>query len=164
MALGGLVHDLVSPSSARGLGGALFVCLGLWQLWQGYHQYWQSANTPDEKNGVTLLARLHLRPLGIVIQILHEPVRADRDRSGSIEAGEAIALGVALGLDTLAAGFGASLAGFGTVVLLMVPLGLLALTWCGLLLGRACGKWLQKINSLALTGTLLILIGLLQMR
>jgi putative sporulation protein YtaF len=164
MALGELVSDLLQPPVARGLGGAALVCLGLWQLWQGYIEYRRRVASRMGGDGGALLARWHLRPLGIVIQILHEPARADRDQSGSIDPGEAVALGVALGLDTLAAGFAASMTGVGPLLVAMVPLGLVVLIRLGLLLGRTWGGCMAGARSFLLPSVLLIVIGLLQMR
>ena len=55
---------------------------------------------------------LELRKLGVVIQILRSPSKADMDNSGSISTQEAMWLGIALSLDAFGAGLGAALLGF----------------------------------------------------
>lgn len=109
------------------------------------------------------LMRIRIRGLGIVVQVLREPGRADMDRSGAIDAGEALVLGVALGLDALAAGFGASLIGFHLSIVGVVAAAQLFLTWLGLRLGRNYGaRWLGE-RGFYVPGVILILIGLLQL-
>ena len=46
-----------------------------------------------------------------MIQILRKPTVADFDKSGTISAGEALLLGIALSVDSFGAGIGASLLG-----------------------------------------------------
>lgn len=58
--------------------------------------------------GAQLVWSLNLKPLGIIINILREPVKADFDNSGSINQFEALMLGLALALD---AGWGPGLGG-----------------------------------------------------
>jgi putative sporulation protein YtaF len=106
---------------------------------------------------------LRLRSLGIAIQVLQEPVCADRDCSGSIEAGEAVVLGVALGLDTLAAGMAASLVGLGWLLVVMVPVGLVILIELGLIVGRTRRTSLLADRGFMVPAALLILMGLLQL-
>ena len=55
--------------------------------------------------------KLEIASLGLVIQILRKPTVADFDKSGTISAGEALLLGIALSVDSFGAGIGASLLG-----------------------------------------------------
>jgi putative sporulation protein YtaF len=162
MALGHLMGDLVQPALARGLGGFLLIGLGLWQLTQGWVECRRHALCQQGRSSA-VLARLRLRSLGIAIQVLQEPVCADRDCSGSIEAGEAVVLGVALGLDTLAAGMAASLVGLGWLLVVMVPVGLVILIELGLIVGRTRRTSLLADRGFMVPAALLILMGLLQL-
>ena len=56
--------------------------------------------------------KLEIASLGLVIQILRKPTVADFDKSGTISAGEALLLGIALSVDSFGAGIGASLLGY----------------------------------------------------
>lgn len=135
-------------------GAAVFVALGAWNMAKGW------AESRDE--AATLLC-IRLPGPGIVIQVLKEPGRADVDGSGAIDAGEAVVLGVALGLDALAAGLGAAFTGFGAYAVALVAAAQVLLTWVGLHLGRRWGAgWLGGKGSYA-PGAILILIGLLQL-
>ena len=162
MGLGRLMSDLIQPSVARSLGGVLLMGLGLWQLMQGVAEHWRQEQC-KQGNGSKMLARFRLRSLGIVVQILNEPTCADRDSSGSIESGEAVVLGVALGLDTLAAGLAASLMGIGLLLVVLVPLGLVALIELGLLVGRTQPASLSGVRGFLVPAALLIVVGFLQM-
>ena len=47
--------------------------------------------------------KLEIASLGLVIQILRKPTVADFDKSGTISAGEALLLGIALSVDSFGA-------------------------------------------------------------
>ncbi|MFZ5824210.1 MAG: sporulation membrane protein YtaF, partial [Bacillota bacterium] len=107
--------------------------------------------------------RVKLGSIGIVIEILREPGAADMDRSGHINPMEAVFLGVALALDSTAAGLGAAMAGFS-------PLGLplaAAVTNFGLL--YAGSRWAAHLPFrlqgpwAAIHGVVLLMVGLYRM-
>lgn len=159
MAVGSGLAGLVSGYVARRLGALVLIGVGGWQLWQGWNGYRGSLN----QSSPAPVARIGIRPLGLVIQILVEPTRADSDQSGEIDAVEALALGFALGLDALGGGLGASLAGFSW---LAVPLVSGA---CPLFVGlgqRAGGlpsrQWLAR-KGFALPGLLIMALGFLRL-
>lgn len=98
MALGGLVEQWLTPSSAQALGGCIFILLGLYSLWRSYQ--------PKQPR---ILVNLRIPILGLIVQVFQEPLTADLDCSQTITGGEAFLLGGALALDALAAGIGAAL-------------------------------------------------------
>ncbi len=72
-------------------------------------------------------------------------------------------LGAALGLDALAAGFGAAFVGFPLSVVAAVAAAQVGLTWIGLKLGRDYGaRWLGQ-RGFYVPGVILVLVGLLQL-
>jgi putative sporulation protein YtaF len=156
MGLGQLAGGLIGNGLAHFVGGGALLLLGLWQLGQALVQH-AAGKQADESQ---LLARWHLASFGIVIEIIHAPEAADQDASGDIDPKEAVALGVVLGLDTLAAGFAASLVGFGPLLVLLVTMGLFVLTWSGLELGKMFGQKTAQEHSPFIPAILLILIGL----
>ncbi|MBM7866151.1 hypothetical protein GTO89_05665 [Heliobacterium gestii] len=99
-----------------------------------------------------------LRPFGLVIQVLREPTQADLDRSGELGPQEALLLGLALNMDALAAGFGASMVGaLPLYAPPVVALTQLFFVCAGLYFGRlqarwAGGTWLAYGAGLALMG------------
>lgn len=161
MLFGDVLAGRLSPGGAKTLGGALLIVLGSWQLLQGYSEYLRSERRSGSDPHKPLL-KVRLRSLGLVVQILADPVRADADRSGTIDAREAALLGAALGADTLAAGIGVAMLGFGPAMILAVSLGLLALLAAGIWVGaRSSALGLDGRGGL-LPGLILVAAGLLQ--
>jgi len=154
MAFGHLISRYVSVQNAEFIGSAILIFVGLWILLQTW-----SAN--KEKRQDDPILNLKIKPLGLVVQILHEPTVADIDRSGNISLKEAVLLGAALAMDALGAGFGAAMTGFGTLLTpVVVGMVKFILLTTGVFLGRnyAAG-WLGDRAS-ALPGWLLIFLGL----
>lgn len=173
MLFGGALAGRFSPEAARSFGGVLLVLLGLWQLLQGFTEYVRSEAHPGSaaaqdghqmgEGGRRPLLDVHLRCLGIAVQILIDPVRADADRSGTIDMREAVLLGAALGADTLAAGAAAAMLGFGAAMILAVTFGLLVLLALGICAGRRWEGLGPGRKKVLLPGVILLAAGLLQM-
>ena len=86
------------------------------------------------------LIRWRISSLGLVIQVLREPTRADLDSSGTLNLAEAGLLGLALALDAFGVGLGAGLTGLGSWKLpVAVAGGNLALVPAGSWIGRRYG-------------------------
>jgi putative Mn2+ efflux pump MntP len=179
MKMGGLLSGFVSPEAARFWGGVTIVALGVWQGWQGYlevldeklrsragHAYaWIPG--PDRRirgpgPGDERILSFRVRPLGIMIHILREPLSADQDSSGVIDSRESVLLGLALGLDAFAAGFGASLSGFSWLIVPLVAAACPAFLMLGCHLGRAFRANGTLRKCYALPGATLVTIGLLK--
>jgi putative sporulation protein YtaF len=114
---------------------------------------------PEQK-----IIHIEIKRLGLVIQILKQPSRADLDRSGNISAAEAALLGVALSLDAFGAGIGAALIGFTplwTATVIAIASGSFIAT--GMKIGYHCSSlnWLKRLSILP--GCLLILMGILKL-
>jgi len=162
MLMGGVLAAYFSPTFAHRLGGVILLLIGLWVLLQSLQENRRKSHgeETDEEHPSTIV-QIHIRSLGLVIQILREPSRADLDRSGTISSKEAILLGLALALDAFAAGFAVSMLGFGILpTALMVGIGHFALTYLGLLAGMgAIATGLSRKISV-LPGFILIALGL----
>lgn len=98
MIVGGILREFIHPAIATVIGGIIFVLLGLYQIWSSYR--------PAQPR---ILLNLRIPLFGLIIQVLQEPLLADRDQSQTISGHEAFLLGTALALDAIAAGFAASL-------------------------------------------------------
>jgi len=154
-----------SPTFAHRSGGVILMLIGLWVLIQSYPEIRQEKRgiTPREVNEPSTVFQVHIPSLGLVIQILREPSRADLDRSGTISAREAVLLGMALALDAFVAGFAASMMGFEILpTALMVGIGHFVLTYLGLQagMGAVSSGLSQKISILP--GFILIALGLMK--
>lgn len=167
MVLGHAVAGYFSAIFAHRLGGAILFFIGLWVLIQSLQENQQKnkeapENEPEQEAPGPVL-QIHIRALGLVIQILREPSRADLDRSGTISPREAVLLGLALAMDAFAAGFAVSMLGFNILfTALMVGLGHYILTYLGLLAGMRVGASRLSQKVAALPGFILIALGLLK--
>lgn len=97
-----------TPLLAQRIGALALMAVGLWFFSESLRN-WQGRDETGENNAI---ATFRIKPLGIIIQILREPSKADLDSSGVISFREAFLLGTALALDALGAGMGASMSGF----------------------------------------------------
>ncbi|WP_440118366.1 manganese efflux pump [Paenibacillus sp. QZ-Y1] len=107
---------------------------------------------------------LELRKLGVVIQILRSPSKADMDNSGSISAQEAMWLGIALSLDAFGAGLGAALLGFPTLwTALVIALFSGAFLSLGMRVGLrfAALRWMRRLS--VLPALLLMIMGIMKL-
>jgi putative sporulation protein YtaF len=130
--LGGhLLGRVLGVAFGRELGAALLLALGLVSLGNAWREEGSEASAHRP------LWSLHLRTLGLVVEVARQPGRADLDHSGSISPPEAVILGLALTLDSGSAGFSAGLAGFSPwgVAAAVAPVNV-ALLWFGTWLGR----------------------------
>ena len=85
-----------------------------------------------------------------MIQILRKPTVADFDKSGTISAGEALLLGIALSVDSFGAGIGASLLGYAPAMMaILVAIMSSLFLFIGMKLGTVLSnmKWLQNLHS-----------------
>lgn len=116
---GRMVAAALPGPLAQRLGACLLVGAGAWVTYQTWRSHRRGsaappgpACKPEQQEAQRRVWRLRLGSVGIVIEILREPGAADLDRSGHISSMEAWFLGVALALDSVAAGLGAAMAGF----------------------------------------------------
>ncbi|MBS4199941.1 sporulation membrane protein YtaF [Bacillus sp. FJAT-49732] len=156
---GQLIVNMLSPMMASRIGGAILILIGAWVVYQFFKTEKEHVLTHEK-----IVLNWEIKSLGIVINILKKPTRADFDGSGTITGVEALILGTALSLDAFGAGIGAAMLGFSPLLLsglaaLMSSIFLL----CGLQLGRVFShlNWMQKFAFIP--GILLILIGILKL-
>lgn len=160
--LGGhILLSFISAISARRVGGVLLLIIGLWILYQTRRGESESETNAVKDNCLQKMIKIHIRPLGLVIQILREPAMADLDSSGVISARESLVLGAALAMDSFGAGFSFSLLGFSTILTaIIVGLGQFLLTYLGIQAGRSITKFRLGRYLTALPGCILITLGL----
>lgn len=149
-------------SLARQFGGILLILIGFWVLYQTRRSgRRETEKAALDENSDGRMIKIHIRPLGLVIQVLKEPVRADLDSSGVISPGEAFILGVALAMDAFAAGFAVSMLGFSIgLTATVVGLGHFFLTYLGIQAGRSITNFRAGRYLTALPGCILITLGL----
>ena len=131
MAAGNLIAGYIPY--ARQAGAGLLIVAGIWLI---ITNRFPKKRVPEADSEWVMA--LHLRPFGLIIQIMREPVRADMDRSGVLSWKEASLLGIALALDAMAAGLGIAMSGFATwLIAPLVAATKFGFVTLGLLLGDA---------------------------
>lgn len=152
MLVGNVLAGIVSYEIAHKAGAILLTAIGLWVLLQNFIM----VLIPENK-----IYQFRFKKLGLLINILKEPAKADMDNSGSIDVNEAIFLGLALAMDALGAGFAAAMAGYSP---LATPIYVASAEFLLILLGLILGKRFAidsfKEELALLPGGLLLLLGI----
>lgn len=89
MMFGKAIYHLVPKHLTNSLGSIVLICLGLWSLYEAFKT--------NNKNSYE--------------QIMDEPDKIDKDNSGIIDTKEALVLGLALAVNNIGMGIGASITG-----------------------------------------------------
>lgn len=167
---GSAVAGALPPQLARRIGAMLLAGVGAWITYQTWRSHrggdegglTRPRHTPGEEKRRAVL-RLRFGSVGVVVEILREPGAADLDRSGHINPVEAIFLGIALALDSVAAGLGAAMAGYS-------PFGLPAAAAAGSFLMLLAGsRWAHYLpvrlegRWAMVSGLVLCAVGLYRM-
>jgi putative sporulation protein YtaF len=159
MIAGEFLARCFDPLVAKRLGAVALMAVGLWFFSESLRN-WQGRDETRENNAI---ATLRIKPLGIVIQVLREPSRADLDSSGVISFREAFLLGTALALDALGAGMGASLSGFSLAMTVpLVGCCKYLLINAGLRWGAALKNEVLRNGSGVLSGCILFILGFIE--
>lgn len=156
MGIGSIIELFISYGAANKVGGVILICMGLWVLYQFLtSQMGSKENNPEYKT-----VQFEIKRLGIIIKILKKPMEADMDRSGNISSFEALFLGLALSLDSFAAGVGAALIDLPPILFAAtVTISSVLFVITGIYTGKIFGNiaWFQRLSFLP--GIALILIG-----
>lgn len=181
MQAGTLLQRFLTPSVASVIGAVILILLGLWSLYQQIRRRCEPeeettqggvrAGNPSLKVRMAsqeqlqrTVFSLEIPRVGVVIQILRSPGKADLDDSGSISSWEAMWLGIALSLDALGAGIGAAMLGFsplGTAAVVALFSGIFLLL--GIRIGlRFAAKGGMRVISY-LPALMLIIMGIMKL-
>jgi putative sporulation protein YtaF len=150
--LGKSVYLFISKGMAGLLGGGIIVLAGLWVVFQERFMHrlresWQAE--PLVKTGFR-----H------IVQILDNPIVADRDFSGHIDRKEALALAFALTINNIPNGVGAGMLGLNLYAMTVTVFVVSIITiWLGIYLGKLGVRWMGRATGV-LGGVLLICVGL----
>ena len=165
MQIGVWISYVLSPYVAKWLGSIILIMVGTWAIYQVLYQKDENG-VNDNKRKISKdnkIISIEIKKLGLVIQILKMPMKADIDRSGNISAIEAILLGLALSLDAFGAGLGAALVGFKP---LTTSITIASMSGIFILLGIRIGFWFSELKWMKkftiIPGIILILIGLIK--
>lgn len=154
---GALLTNILPEWLGKTLGSAILLILGTGICLSAFRN--------AKPRAVKSARSFAIRPLGITISIVRDPVACDFDASRRIEPREALYLGLALSLDSIGVGIGAGLSGI-TTWFLPPLIGILQFVF--LTLGTALGKRLRHETKLPpqiwtlLSGILLLILAVLR--
>lgn len=160
MLLGQGLTVYLLPNGAANIGAVVIIVVGIYFLLNACREKISNLDIEDQEPLITFSVRF----LGIIVQILKEPSRADLDASGEISTREAFFLGLALALDALGAGVGVAMTGF-NILYTALTVGVVKFIVVNLGIGlghRIENRRLQSISSLV-PGLVLICIGLMEL-
>lgn len=151
--------ELLSPQMSSYIGAIIILGLGVYFLLTAGKDKIGSLEKSQEE---PLLA-FSIKPLGIIVQILKQPSRADFDRSGEISTSEAFFLGLALAMDALGAGIGIAMTG-SNILYTAICVGMLKfiLVNSGIFLGSKINAAKLKAVAALVPGLVFIAIGILE--
>ena len=153
---GGLLGPLLPTEVVRVVCFLLLLALGVFKLFDS------AVKAAIRRRGGCRFSFSALN-LNFIFQVYAEPESADADHGGTLSPREALTLALALSLDGLAAGFGASLSGGGILETIVVSF----LLGCGAIaLGDFLGRRLHhkcRLDLSPLSGLLLVVLALLKL-
>ncbi len=146
-------------------GGIILIILGSWAMYQFFKELDNGKDEPIPEESEHIKQKpitvIKINFLGLIIHILKKPYKADLDKSGVISYGEAVLLGIALSMDSMAAGIAISLFGYSILkTTALVGLNYLIFTFMGLSIGDRLNRSFMGKYIQALPGIILISLGL----
>lgn len=162
---GNVIKNIFSDFLLLFIGNIILICMGIFICFQTLkkeknkiNNHFSFHDTNQEK-----IYSFFIKFLGITIQIIKNPSYSDFDSSNSIDAKEALFLGIALSLDSFCIGIGGSVIGINSI---LFPLFIASFQFIFLNIGNFFGRKLNKLSLLPdniwsiISGILLIIIGI----
>ena len=153
------------PFWAKSIGIVILGLMGFWIIIQALLKDNDSSPIANPGPEAQTLFKVAIKSLGITIQVIRNPLEFDIDRSGAIDIGESLLLGLALSVDAIGVGIGSALTGFHSPVIpFAIGLFQLIFLYAGTYLGEKI-TLLNKLNKKMLSvipGILLIFLALIR--
>ncbi len=132
---GNFLSSIFPPITTKVFGALTILFIGIWYFTQGWLNYkYPNDKVPES----TSIATISIRSLGIAINIIRSPFDVDLDISGEIDTKEAILLGFALAIDSLAVGVAVAISSIFIIVftLIVVAITNLIFLFSGIHMGK----------------------------
>ena len=157
IALGSLIHGLISEKLAHIICFIILFLLGFLRVFEGFLKNYLNKKALSPHNIEVTLFNFKL-----VLNVYADVTLADLDHSKSLSTKEALYLGTALSLDSLIVGFGAALApiSFLQITFFSIIFTFLAIA-IGTFVGSKCAEKLD-IDLSWLSGLILMILALLK--
>lgn len=160
--IGSTVSEFVPLWFGKIAGALLLFILGVYVIFSALSDKEKVHKKKPKKENILNLA---VKPFGITIRIIRNPVECDMDNSSSIDMAEACYTGLAISVDSFAAGLGAGVSGVsGITVPLMCGVCQMIFLCCGINIGKKLHnirRIKQKYFSI-ISGIMLIAIAVLR--
>lgn len=170
MLVGQVLVKYISPSAARHTGGFILMLIGLWAIYQYYHQKkysteeYQAGSSQTAEQVREPVSLLQIKVLGLIIQVIRHPHLADVDLSGSISGREAVLLGLSLSMDSLGAGIAIAFLGYSVLITaLCVGTCQILFTNLGFVAGKGLNRCFSSPQIAVLPGLILIILGIIRL-
>ncbi len=154
--LGSQIRKILPGNIAVIVSFILLFLMGLYYLFEGL------IKSHLEKKSAKSKIKLKIFDIYIIVDIYLDETKADFNKSKKLDSIEAIALATTLSIDSLAIGFGSSLANLNSVYIISLSFifGIFSV-WSGQLIGR---KLIEnsKLNLSWLAGVILIILAFLK--
>lgn len=160
--VGNFISGFLPSYMTSVLGSLIIFFMGIWYLTQGWLNYKYPCQEVQES---TSIATISIKSLGIAINILRSPLGADLDTSGEIDVKEAILLGFALAIDSLAVGVAVSISSLYVIfiTLTLVAFMNLIFLYSGMHLGNKFLSTNLGSKTTLIPGIILIGLGLFRL-
>lgn len=144
------------------LGSLILFAIGVWYIFQGWLNLKYPKNPSEEPISIAIIS---IKSLGIAINIMRDPSMVDLDISGTIDTREAVLLGFALAVDSLAVGLVVSLSSIYLILMTLVMVGILNLLLLvtGIFFGKKYLMGHLRDKTAFVPGFILILISLMRL-
>ncbi|MDR5659466.1 sporulation membrane protein YtaF [Serpentinicella sp. ANB-PHB4] len=144
------------------IGACILFTMGSYLLIQGWLNY---KYPPHKVSQSTPIAMISIDSLGIGINVLRDPSRADLDISGIIDTKEAVFLGIALAIDSLAVGVAVALTSLPIIIFTLTLVGIINIIFLlsGIHLGKKFIADKFKEKTAFIPGCILILLAIIRL-
>lgn len=164
---GNVIKNIFSESITKFIGSFILMLMGIFIFFQALKKEDKTPNSdnisfPSEEKVYSFFIKF----LGITIKIIKNPNYSDFDKSKSIDAKEALFLGLALSLDSFCIGVGSSVIGISSMFFpFLISLFQLIFLSFGNFLGHKIYRFSKIPDNIwsILSGILLILIGIIKL-
>lgn len=159
--IGNVIVLFLPDYLAKLIGSGMLIVLGAVVIIQACLKNKKSDDSDKEKGSYSL----NLKPFGIIIKIIREPMSCTKEKSSTVGIKESIYMGVALSIDSFGAGISSAVSGVNNF---FVPVMVGLCQFIFLSFGIFCGQKLtlfRNIDSkvfIILSGLLLIILAIVR--
>lgn len=156
--IGNLLNKVLSSSVSNFLGIVILIAMGIWVIHQSLNK-----DVKLRKENKKKVYNFFIKSLGLTIKIIRNPIETDIDNSKTIDAKEALLLGLATSMDSMCSGIGISILGTNSI---LFPILVASFQMLFISVGGFFGKKLMLISKLPsniwsiISGVVLILIAI----